>query len=85
MKAYGCQNPAFTAALAMTNHHFSDNVGVLMAKFRLGCDEVFFLSFLMPLKFMSAFPKNNCVLQFVILSILALILIITILFAFDTF
>jgi hypothetical protein len=59
--------------------------GVLMAKFRLGCDEVFFLSFLLPLKFMSAFPKNNCVLQFVILSILALILIITILFAFDTF
>jgi len=27
MKAYGCQNPAFTAALAMTNRHFSDNVG----------------------------------------------------------
>jgi hypothetical protein len=39
----------------------------------------------MPLKFTPTLLKNNCIVQFVILSILSLILFITIYFAFDDF
>jgi hypothetical protein len=39
----------------------------------------------MLLKFTPALPKNNCVLQFIILSILTIFLLINIYLAFDDF
>jgi hypothetical protein len=47
---------------------------VLTVEIRLGWDEVFFLSSLfslMPLKFAPSLSNNNCILQFVTLSILS--------------
>jgi hypothetical protein len=58
----------------------------MCSQMRYGWAAVEFFSFsLMPLKFTSDIPKNNCVLQFVVLSILALLLFITIYLAFNAF
>jgi hypothetical protein len=71
------QNPASAMVLGAAR--------MLAEEIRLGCGESFFFFSLFPRKSRLNFQKNYCVLQFVILSILVLLLLITIYLAFEPF
>jgi hypothetical protein len=71
--------------LGATSYPLSSNVGELTTEVQLGCDGVFISFLSQVLEIMTALSKYNCVLQFVILLILALIILITTYFAFNAF
>jgi hypothetical protein len=78
------QNPPSMMMLRVMSHSFSSNMVLAHDRDPVGLRWNFFffpLSFsLMLLKFMSSLPTNNCVLQFIILTILVVILLIIIYF-----
>lgn len=77
---YGGQSPNSTVCIVL----FPEVWGMLTEKVWLGCSGCFFFLLLFPRKIRLNF-QNNCVLQFVILSIIVLLLLIIIYLAFDVF
>ena len=78
------QIPQSRTVLGATHHSFSGDMACAYDRDTGDLQRTFFflfLFFLLAQKFAPAHPKNNCVLQ----SILTLILLITISFAFDAF
>jgi hypothetical protein len=85
----GGPSPASAATLGAARRSFSGGVasahggGLVGLRWRFFPSSLFSISF--PRKTRLNFQKNNCVLQFVILSILVLFHLITVHLVFDTF
>ena len=68
---YGYQNPPLATVLRVASPPFSSNVAYAHSGNSVGLSWGFFLFSLMPLEFTPTLSKNNCILQYVILSILS--------------
>jgi hypothetical protein len=86
---YNNQNPTFTTVLGTSHHHLFDNVirahkgGLVGLRWMFFFSSLFSLSF--PRKSCLNFQKMNCVIWYVILSILVHFLLITVYLAFEPF
>jgi hypothetical protein len=85
----GYQNPAFVVALGAASRSLFGSVVCVYGRDPFGlwrsCFSFFSIFSLIPWKFMHGHLKNNCVLQFVILSILTLFLYIIVYFILEHF